>query len=198
MYTKKFLTDMPIINCSNFILRPIESQDATDMFEYCSDLKVVQNLTFTTHSSVRETKKCIDTLFLTRPSNNMPAVYAICFKENNKMIGTCNFGAFNTENKYATIGYALNRKYWNKGIMTEAVQNLIKVGFEYLKLKRISVTVKPNNAKSKKVIEKCGFTPEGIQYNTFFVKNKTEDILIYAITKNSYFKNKLPWQKQTT
>ena len=59
------------------------------------------------------------------------------------------------------IGYAMSEKYWNKGIMTEAVKEIIKYGFNDLKLELISAYCYPYNKSSKRVLQKNGFQYEG-------------------------------------
>ena len=61
----------------------------------------------------------------------------------------------------AEIGYWLAKKYWNKGIMTNAIKKVLILGFNELELKRIYAYVYPFNKGSKRVLEKTGFLFEG-------------------------------------
>ena len=62
----------------------------------------------------------------------------------------------------AELGYALNPKYWGKGIIPEAVNEVVAFAFEFLSLKRLEVGLFLDNIQSKRVCEKTGFTFEGI------------------------------------
>jgi [ribosomal protein S5]-alanine N-acetyltransferase len=62
----------------------------------------------------------------------------------------------------AGIGYWLGRAYWNKGIMTEAVKEISKYGFNELGLRRIHASTFPQSKASMRVLEKAGYKFEGI------------------------------------
>lgn len=66
-----------------------------------------------------------------------------------------------TRSRRGTIGYGLSETYWGQGVATEAVQEVVRYGFEELKLHRIAAWVFDNNPRSGRVLEKCGFTLEG-------------------------------------
>lgn len=51
------------------------------------------------------------------------------------------------------IGYVLSEDYWGKGLMTEAVKEVIRYLFEEVKLDIITIYHYPFNVRSKRVIE---------------------------------------------
>jgi|SRR3989338_5311931 len=59
------------------------------------------------------------------------------------------------------IGYWLGKRYWGKGIMTEALELVTAYGFDKLKLKRITACVFPSNRASAHVLEKADYKYEG-------------------------------------
>ena len=188
MLNKKQLFDMPIIDTENFIMRPVELNDAKDMFEYGSDIEVVATLPWGPYSNLEEVRSSIENLFLNRPDKGIPVAYAIIWKENNKMIGTCDFHTFSNFNKSGEIGYVLNKKYWGRGIITKAVMSLIEVGFEYLDLIRIQIKHSTVNDGSRRVIEKCGFIKEGLLRKDGIIKGEAQDNVVYSLIKSDYKK----------
>ena len=56
------------------------------------------------------------------------------------------------------IGYALSPDYWGRGIIPEVVRELLRYGFEDLGLQEIWCSHYQENARSRRVIEKSGFT----------------------------------------
>lgn len=56
-----------------------------------------------------------------------------------------------------TLGYAIGRRYWNKGIASEAIRRIVKFGFQELKLKRILADNDEDNPASGRVLEKNDF-----------------------------------------
>ncbi|MBE0653673.1 MAG: GNAT family N-acetyltransferase [Bacteroidales bacterium] len=90
-----------------------------------------------------------------------PTVFAIEFK--GTYVG--NIGLHKGEDIYrksAEIGYFLGEPYWNKGIMTKAVNLICEYGFDELDIVRIFTGVFDYNLASQKVLEKCGFEREAI------------------------------------
>ena len=55
----------------------------------------------------------------------------------------------------AHIGYWIDQRYANRGYMTRAVKALTGFAFRELKLHRIEINLRPENAGSKKVAEKA-------------------------------------------
>lgn len=72
----------------------------------------------------------------------------------------------------AEIGYWLGEDYWGKGIIPEAVQFIVRYGFEELEFKRIFATVFGFNNNSMRVLEKAGFKKEAI-FRDAIIKNDT-------------------------
>ena len=84
-------------------------------------------------------------------------------------------------NKSAEIGYWLGEPFWNKGIMTKAIQKILEYGFNELKLVRIFTGVFEHNKSSQKVLEKAGF--------------KFECVFEKAIFKNGQLRNEYRYSK---
>ncbi|WP_407691126.1 GNAT family N-acetyltransferase [Rubrobacter marinus] len=59
------------------------------------------------------------------------------------------------------VGWRLDRSFWGQGLATEGARASQRHGFEALELERIiSITV-PENAASRRVMEKAGLTFRG-------------------------------------
>ena len=78
------------------------------------------------------------------------------------------------------IGYLLNRDQWSKGIMTRAVGEICRIAFEELDLLRITGLVYAPNIASRRVLEKNGFTLEGILRNGVTKGGKVYDLCVYG------------------
>jgi len=182
---------MPKVETERLILRPMELDDAQSMYEYASDDDVLQNLTFPKHLSVEQSRNVIQNLFLPKKESvNVPESYAIIEKISGKMIGCCDFTNIDRFHN-SEIGYVLNRKYWGKGYMTEAVTKVIQIGFEHLNLERIVIRHNVDNIRSKRVIVKLGLVFEGIERSSIVNGvGKRCDVAVYSIIKDEYLKRK--------
>lgn len=86
--------------------------------------------------------------------------------------------------KSAELGYFIGEPYWNKGIMTQAVNLITEYGFRKLDVIRIFSGVFSFNIASQKVLEKCGFSREGISRNSIIKNGKIWDEIRYAKLKD--------------
>ncbi len=82
--------------------------------------------------------------------------------------------------KSAEIAYFIGKPYWNKGIATQAVELITNYGFEILGLVRIHTGIFEFNLSSMRVLEKNGYTKEGIFRKAVLKNNKLWDEHRYA------------------
>lgn len=84
----------------------------------------------------------------------------------------------------AEIGYWIGKEYWGKHIATEAVRQIIPIGFEqYPHIQRIFGRVFASNPASQKVLEKNGFSLEARFENTLIKHGQSYDELIYGLRR---------------
>lgn len=65
------------------------------------------------------------------------------------------------ENGVAEIGYGISESSQNQGFATEAVQAAVTWAFNVPDVTAIEAEADANNIASQKVLEKCGFVPNG-------------------------------------
>ncbi|OXM17550.1 30S ribosomal protein S5 alanine N-acetyltransferase [Paenibacillus herberti] len=73
------------------------------------------------------------------------------------------------------LGYRLDKGLLGKGYMPEAVQMIVKHGFDSLGLHRIEANIIPRNAASLSVVRKLGFQEEGLAKRYLKINGKWED-----------------------
>lgn len=100
----------------------------------------------------------------------------------NTIIGSVNFsnikhGPFSS----ATIGYKMDAAYHNQGYAVEACRAAIDVLFHNYKIHRIEARVAPDNIPSIKVLERLGFTFEGIEYSSVEIRGEFKDHYRYGL-----------------
>lgn len=69
----------------------------------------------------------------------------------------------------------------NKGYMTEAIQSVIPFVFNEIGLHRIEANVMPKNLRSKRMMEKLGFTDEGLSRKYLKINGKWEDHVRFVL-----------------
>lgn len=90
----------------------------------------------------------------------------------------------------AEIGYTLNKKYWGKGIIPEACQALLELGFEELNLVRIYAYHDVENPNSGRVMEKIGMKKEGVIPDARRSKGKDVTLVLRGITQKEWLAQK--------
>lgn len=183
---------LPVIDTNRIILRPIKKSDYKDFYEYGSNMEVCKFVSWGPIKCEKDALWMLKKSYLEAELNG----YAIVYKENNKMIGIIDFHNISKKYQHAEIGYSLNYDYQNKGIMTQALLEVIKVGFMSLNFHRLEIRQVSNNEASKRVIEKADFRFEGISKEAYFDHriNKFYDVYNYAILKEEYIRGELKWQ----
>ena len=88
--------------------------------------------------------------------------------------------------KSAELGYWLAESYWRKGIMTKAVQTICKEAFETFDIVRIFAEPYADNAGSRGVLEKAGFTYEGTMRNGVYKNGEIHSYCMYSLLREEF------------
>lgn len=174
---------MKVLETERLILRPWEITDLDDFYEYAKSPHVGPNAGWGPHSNKEVSRKILQSFI------NTDEVMAILYKNNGKVIGS--IGVHTDEKRPGVnakmIGYVLSKDYWGKGLASEAVKEIIRYLFEEEKLDVLSCYHYPQNIRSKRVIEKCGFKYEGtLRMSGKIYNGKIFDELCYSITLTDY------------
>lgn len=81
----------------------------------------------------------------------------------------------------ASIGYKLHHDFWGNGYATESCLAAISVMFSNYNTHRIEAKVAPDNIRSIHVLERLGFTYEGVEYKSVHVQGEFRDHLRYSL-----------------
>lgn len=85
--------------------------------------------------------------------------------------------------KSAELGYWLAQDYRGQGIMPQAVRLLCRQAFAEFDLLRIYAEPFAHNAASRRVLEKAGFTCEGIMRNAIYKNGRPGSYCMYALLR---------------
>ncbi len=176
---------LPVIEASRVRFRHLEEADIDSLFAIFSDEEAMRywgsppfaergdavNYLADIHEHFRK-----KTLFQ----------WGIAQKSDDKIIGTSTLFHTDEKNRRAEIGYALNREFWGKGYITEALNSLLKFAFEELNLHRIEADVDPRNLASIRVLERFGFQKEGYLRERWIVQGEIQDALFYGLLRSDW------------
>ena len=147
-----------ILETDRLILRAWEITDLDDFFEYASVEGVGEKAGWEHHKSKDKSLEILK-MFIEEKK-----VFAIVLKENQKVIGSIGIEELSEELDKdldnlvgRELGYVLNKDYWNKGIMKEAISKVVDYCFNTLKLHFLMASYFNHNIASKKVLENLNF-----------------------------------------
>ena len=182
--------NLPILQTERLRLRKLSMRDAADVFDYASVPEVAEHVTWEYHRNISDSMHYLR--FITQQyQDGIPSPWGIIHKELGKLIGTIGYHVWSLPNGFGEVGYALSKDFWNKGYTTEAFEEVIKFGFERLKLNRVEATCKLANTASEKVMLKCGLSYEGILRKRLFAKSEYHDLKLYSLLRNEWEQNQL-------
>jgi ribosomal-protein-alanine N-acetyltransferase len=93
----------------------------------------------------------------------------------------------NWEHGLAEVGYALSAPYQSRGLMTDALAMLLADLFANTLVERVEARCAIENAGSQRVLEKNGFTREGLLKGYFKLRGRRVDNYLYALLREDYF-----------
>lgn len=186
MYIGFNLYIIPTLETDRLIIRKFTETDIDDFYEYVSDDEVTRYLLWDTYKNKDVAREYIASI-IEKYNRYELAPWGIELKENSKLVGSIDFVKYDYKNFSAEIGYVLNRNYWNKGIMTEALKTIIKFGFEEMNLIRIEMRHNVMNIGSERVIQKNGLKYEGTLRKKEFLKKEFVDVKYYSILKEEFY-----------
>lgn len=112
-------------------------------------------------------------------------IFGIREKENLKLIGGIGLHCLLEHNK-AEVGYWLGKPFWNKGYVSEALKEVLKFGFETLKLNKMYASHFIHNPASGKVLIKNGFQHEGILRQEILKNGRYLDLVRFGYLKEDF------------
>jgi [ribosomal protein S5]-alanine N-acetyltransferase len=177
--------DLPTLETPRLILRKLRLSDAQDVFAYASDPEVTRFVAWEPHRTVEDSLRFLGEV-IQQYEDDAVSVWGITLKSTRQVIGNCGFVNWYFMDSRAEIGYAMGRPHWGQGLMTEAVRELVKFGFETMLLNRLEARCEPANVGSERVMQKVGMTYEGTLREHMFIKGSYRDLKLYSLLRAEY------------
>lgn len=162
-----------VLNTGRLTLRPFKDSDLQDFYEYAKVDGVGQMAGWMPHKNIEESRQILD-MFIREKKT-------FALEHEGRVIGSLGVEFYNEKDypelaalQGREIGYVLSKDYWGQGLMPEAVNAAIRWLFETEKLDFLICGHFERNARSRRVIEKCGF--RYIRTVRFQTEYGTEDL----------------------
>jgi RimJ/RimL family protein N-acetyltransferase len=170
------------LDTNDLHLRPIRLSDAEGMFAMLSDK---ESMKYWCAPPIAEVGDALEVLRkdVESDARGNSLCWAVTLKGEDELIGKCILFQFSHENHRAEIGYILNRNYWRRGYMLQALEAVIDFAFGTLKLHRLEADVDPENAGSLGILEKLGFEREGLFRDRWLSYGEWVDSVMLGLVK---------------
>jgi ribosomal-protein-alanine N-acetyltransferase len=104
--------------------------------------------------------------------------------------GECGFHTWNRTHRRAELFYSLRQEAdKRKGLMTEALEPVLRFGFTELKLHRIEALVGRSNTPSLKLLKRFNFKFEGTMREDYVIEGESQDSECYSLLKREFENN---------
>ena len=151
---------------------------------WASDSEVTKFLTWPTHSSEKVSQAVLGG-WISQYSDKRFYQWAIVPKNDGaEPIGSISVVEMKENVSAVQIGYCIEKKWWHKGITSEALKAVMDFLFDTVDANRIEAKHDPRNPNSGKVMKKCGMKYEGTLRGADRNNQGICDICYYGLLKS--------------
>lgn len=174
-----------LISTSRLLLKGFSPEDMDAVFTRLPKSEVMELLG---HQTETEFEKEADKQRQGYASYNRRfLLFLLIDKASGFVVGRCGLHNWNPDHHRAEIGYVMTvESFKQQGLMSEALEAIIRYGFSELHLNRIEAIVAPDNIPSLRLLEKNGFVLEGRLRKHYPAENGFEDSLILGLLREEY------------
>ncbi len=172
----------PVITTERLVLRRITKDDVNELFEMRSDEEIMRYICKPKPKSPDDVLPLVDKIDGLIKSNEGIA-WAMTIKGAPKLMGHISIHVIIKEHYRAEVGYMMQRAYYGRGLMDEALKAVLDYGFNELGLHSFEANVSPENTPSRKLLEKNNFKQEAHFKENFYWEGEFLDSIIYSLVK---------------
>lgn len=185
----KDAAELPTLATERIELRPLVATDRDDIFAIFSDRT---NMRYWGRPPMRDPAEAsayiedVNEHFRRRTMFQ----WGVADKTTHRVIGTATLGWPDALNRRAEVGYTLRADRQGKGLMNEAVTELIRFAFESLDFVRIEADVDPRHKASIRLLERQGFRREGYLRERWIIDGAIFDSYFYGLLRREWTEGK--------
>lgn len=163
-------------------IRTWRLSDATDLADALNNPNILKNLRdgLPYPYTLPDAESYIRAMLGAEPGSQ----YAFTVDVNGKAVGSIAvFRQANIHFRTAELGYYIAEPYWGQGLGTEAVRQTCNYVFENSDILRIFAEPFAYNTASCRILEKAGFTLEGILRKNAVKNGEVLDMKLYSLIR---------------
>jgi RimJ/RimL family protein N-acetyltransferase len=178
--------DYPI-RTERLVLRPFTEADLEDVLSYQSDPEVVRFLLYGVRDAAEVRAWLRERAAETELTDEgQTLALGVEWPAAGRLIGQVNLRWRSRESRQGEVGYTFNSAFHGKGLATEAVTAVLRLGFEGLGLHRVYGECDALNRPSAALMERLGMRREAHFKGDFWFKGRWSDSLIYGMLEDEW------------
>lgn len=176
------------IETARLSLRPVVAGDLDDVHAYYSRPEVTRYL-YQDARDLDESREALERYSrLTEIEGDGDGlVLAAVLRDVGRVIGQVNLQWSSEEHRQGEIGFVFNPDYHGRGLAAEAALVMLRLGFEELRLHRVTGRCDARNLASARLMERLGMRREAHLVENEFVKGEWTDELVYAMLEQEWW-----------
>lgn len=158
-------------------LRPLRIGDASGILEWMNDQDISQNL------NIQDSQKNLESIlkFIESAQTSFPHVHKAIVDEKDQYLGTVSLKNIHPVHGHAEFAIVLRKQALGKGYGKIAIQAILKLAQDELKLHKIYLNVLKTNVIAKHVYESAGFKVKGEFIDHLFKEGQYHSLDYYEI-----------------
>lgn len=173
-----------ILNTTNLQLRKITPEVHDYIFNNYNDDELSRFLGIITEQDLKAAKCRYAKGYTTFYKSFM---YFQLLDDMNNVYGSIGYHTWYLDHRRAEIFYMLNSDvHKGKGIMSEAMKEVLHFGFEDMDLNRVEAFIGLQNIPSIKLVEKYKFQREGLLREHYCKNNELQDSIVFSLLKREF------------
>ena len=179
-----FVVPRPI-ETERLLVRPIVDADLPALMAINSDAEVTALLPYATWTSMADAQAWLARMRGIEATGTA-LQFVVALRSTQEAIGTCLLFRLDEGSARAELGYALGRAHWGRGVMHEALAALLGHAFGPMGLRRIEAEIDPRNVASARLVQRLGFTKEGLLRQRWVTKGQAADVEIHGLLRSEW------------
>ena len=174
-----------VLRTDRLLLRQITESDGPALFDIFSDDEVTAHYALDTFTNIEQGHALAERT--ARAFRERQAMrWGLVPHGADRIIGTCGYTRWTVESRFAILGYDLARPYWRQGLMTEAVTEVLRFGFEDMELHRVEALAMAGNVASMTLLSRLGFSHEGELRSRALHRGEFRDVWYFGLLQSEW------------
>lgn len=121
-------------------------------------------------------------MYLRRQRRPAQASFLVVDAESNELVGVVNVNDIVRDSRNSgSLGYYAFAPHSGRGYMLEALRRVVTHAFADLRLHRLEASIQPTNSRSIRLVERLGFTLEGMSRRYLKIRGRWRDHQRWAL-----------------